>query len=484
MRRRSDLRALAPLAVAAALLGGCSGGGSDGASTQDTTGSVAVSPSPPPAAEAPPTRTDGSLLVLDGDTRRPLPGARVLVRGPAGNPVVRADSRGLVDLPDGTIAVRGSAPGHAPGTAAVLPGDPAPELPLYDQRRQSPQYGGGPERTRYVPAVRVPPPSGPPAWTWESLTLLEFPPAVKNGLVVIGNNSGRVYGLDATTGTIRWARHTHANIAATPAMAGNYVLMPSMNGKVTAYRRGDGAPLWTFSTGGSPVETSPLTVGEEVYVGDHAGRLYSLAIRTGAVRWTYQAPGAIKGSAAQSGDTVIVGDYAGGVQAVRRADGTAAWRSAAGQRFYGGPAVSDGVAVIGDVGGAVLGLDVATGRTLWRHGTGSYVYASPAVARGTAFIGSYSGRFEALDLRTGAVRWSFDAGYRISGSATVVGDVVYFAPLVPAGAARYTWGLDTATGGKRFQTGDGLYSPAVAAGTTLYLVGGRTLSAYPAPGRG
>jgi outer membrane protein assembly factor BamB len=303
---------------------------------------------------------------------------------------------------------------------------------------------------------------------------------VKNGLVVVGTNSGRVYGLDARSGRIRWARHTHANIAATPALAGSYVLVASMNGKVTAYRRGDGAPLWTFSTGGSPVETSPLVVGEEVYVGDHGGRLYRLAIRTGALHWTYRAPGAIKGSPAQAGDLVVVGDYAGGVQGVRRTTGAAAWRSAAGRRFYGGPAVSDGVAVIGDVGGAVLGLDASSGRVLWRRSTGSFVYSPTAIAGGTAFIGSYSGRFDALDLRTGAARWSFDAGGRISGSATVVDGVVYLAKLARPGEARRTWGLDTRTGAVRFQTPDGLYSPAVGAGRTLYLVGGRTLSAFPA----
>ena len=79
------------------------------------------------------------------------------------------------------------------------------------------------------------------------------------------------------------------------------------------------------------------------------------------------------------------------------------------------------------------------------------------------------------------MRWSFDAGGRISGSATVVDGVVYTSILYRPGQPRRTYGLDARTGAVRFRMADGRYSPAVAAGRTLYLVGVRTLYAHPAP---
>ena len=72
-------------------------------------------------------------------------------------------------------------------------------------------------------------------------------------------------------------------------------------------------------------------------------------------------------------------------------------------------------------------------------------------------------------------------GAPISGSATVVDGVVYVSRLYGPGQARRTYGLDAATGAVRAQIDDGRYSPAVGAGRTLYLVGTRTLRAYPAP---
>ena len=90
--------------------------------------------------------------------------------------------------PRGRAWSRSRRGGLSDGRASVR-GAPV-DVELYDPDLQSPEYGGGPARTRHVPAVSVGPPGGPPAWTFESRTLLEFPPAVDDGLVVVGVNSG------------------------------------------------------------------------------------------------------------------------------------------------------------------------------------------------------------------------------------------------------------------------------------------------------
>jgi outer membrane protein assembly factor BamB len=355
------------------------------------------------------------------------------------------------------------------------------EVEMYDPRLQSPEYGGDQNRTRYVPAVKVPPPDGPPAWTFDGRTLIEFPPAVRNGLVVFGTNSGRVFALDADTGDVRWARRQKGEIAATPAITQDAVYVASMDGVLSAYGLA-GTHRWDFSTSGSPIESSPLVVDGLVYVGAHDGRLRAVDAQTGKERWSFQASGDIKGSAALANGAIVVGDYAGNVHALDPRSGAVRWTFTGGVRFYGGPAVSGDTIVIGDVGGAVVALDARTGAQRWRHSTGgAYVYSTPAIADGAAYIGSYNGSFQALDLATGSVRWSFDVGGRISGSATVVDGVVYVARLYAPGQSRATYGLDTRTGAVRYETDDGRYSPAVGAGRTLYLVGTRLLHAHPAP---
>ena len=254
-----------------------------------------------------------------------------------------------------------------------------------------------------------------------------------------------------------------------------------MDGSLTCYRLADGEVIWQATTGGSPIESSPLVIGNQLYFGAWNGTLYSYDIRTGKPRWTFQAAGQIKGSAARAGDLVVFGDYGGVVHGVSRATGRAVWTYTGGRRFYGGPAVSGDALVIGDVGGAILSLNARTGAERWRVSTnGAYVYSSPAIADGVAYVGSYDGRMRALDLATGAQRWSFDVGGRISGSASVVDGVVYTARLYAPGEDPATFGLDARDGAVRYRGADGRYSPAVGAGTTLYLVGTRRLYAYRA----
>ena len=98
------------------------------------------------------------------------------------------------------------------------------------------------------------------------------------------------------------------------------------------------------------------------------------------------------------------------------------------------PAVAFGRVYIGSTGGSVTAYWASSGATAWSAGTGSYVYSSPAVADvpgvgPTVYVGSYDGNFYAYNAYSGGVRWSHSAGGRIDGSATVLGNVVYFSSL-------------------------------------------------------
>jgi outer membrane protein assembly factor BamB len=82
------------------------------------------------------------------------------------------------------------------------------------------------------------------------------------------------------------------------------------------------------------------------------------------------------------------------------------------------------------------------------------------------FAGSYSKRFYAFDAATGDVRWTFAANGQISGSPTVIGDVVYFATLEGR-----TYALNARTGEQLWSYPDGEYTPVVAEPGRLFLIG-------------
>ena len=103
---------------------------------------------------------------------------------------------------------------------------------------------------------------------------------------------------------------------------------------------------------------------------------------------------------------------------------------------------------------------------------GDFVYSSAAIADRTVFVGSYDHRLHALDAVTGRERWAFDAGERISGSASVIGRLVYVSTLATGGRKGTTFALDTATGAQVWSFPDGRYSPAVGVDGLSLLVEG------------
>ncbi|MEZ0292507.1 MAG: PQQ-binding-like beta-propeller repeat protein, partial [Solirubrobacteraceae bacterium] len=87
------------------------------------------------------------------------------------------------------------------------------------------------------------------------------------------------------------------------------------------------------------------------------------------------------------------------------------------------------------------------------------------------------GRFYALDARSGREVWSRGGNGKISGGATVIGDIVYYADL----GNRLTVGLDARSGRKVYEHERGSYNPVVSDGRTIFLTGYHVLYALREP---
>jgi outer membrane protein assembly factor BamB len=223
-------------------------------------------------------------------------------------------------------------------------------------------------------------------------------------------------------------------------------------------------------------ESSPLVHGLSVFLGDQGGAMYSFRTYDGHLNWTFGAAGAIKGGVAFAHDTIYFGDYGGELHAVSAKNGRGIWTSSAGDNIYSTPAVAFGRVYIGSTSGAVYAFWANSGAQSWSASTGAYVYSSPAVADvpgvgPTVYIGSYDGNLYAYNALTGSGRWSHASGGRIDGSATVLGNVVYYSSL----GSNTTEGLDARSGRKVFSFPDGEFSPVITDGKAVFLIGYSTI---------
>jgi len=351
------------------------------------------------------------------------------------------------------------------------------------------QYGYTRERRRYLPLKKPPHPPFEEIWRYTGHVLLEFPPVIGGKRLYLLNDSGKLLAIRKHTGKVLWKRKLGALAASSPAYANGTVYVVLLQrtlkgrdsgvGRVVALDGRSGKIRWSRGLA-SRSESSPLVADGRLYFGSENGTVYAMDADSGRVRWRYHAAGAVKAGLALADGRLYFGDYGGRVYAIRQDSGRQVWRSSThGARFglgsgnfYSTPAAAYGRVYLGNTDGRVYSFSAASGRLAWSKSTGGYVYASPAVAqvpggRPLVYVGSYSGRFYALDARSGAVRWVRGTNGRISGGATVIGDIVYYADL---GSER-TIGLGARTGRKVFEHERGSYNPVVSDGETIYLVG-------------
>jgi outer membrane protein assembly factor BamB len=361
--------------------------------------------------------------------------------------------------------------------------------PPKPNRFRWPRYGYTKDHNRnFDPAKPI---RGPfrAKWKRKASALTEFPPAISQGRIVQLSDDARLVSRELDSGKKRWKRDLGSLSASTPAIEDGRIYVTlletskgSGNGRIVCLRFRDGKILWS-KTLSSRSESSPLLHNGRVFFGSEGGTLYALDARSGKQDWTYRAGGAIKGSPTLSDDGLLYfGAYGGSVHAVRARDGAMIWSKSAsgglrGGNFYATAAVAYGRVYIGATDGRAYSLSAKDGRIAWAHQTGRCVYSSAAVknvpGRGPmVFFGSYDGTFYALDARSGKVRWTHRSGGKISGSPTIVGDVVYYADLGRA----VTVGLKTGSGKVVFKYPIGAYDPIVSDGVNLYLTGNRSLT--------
>jgi outer membrane protein assembly factor BamB len=360
-----------------------------------------------------------------------------------------------------------------------------PSLPTRGPERFAwPFYGYTKNHTRYFPAPANLHPPFKQMWARGGSSLREFPPVLSENRIFQLTDDGVLSAVDKYTGHVLWSHQLGALSAASPAVVGNTVYATVLSrapgaegGRVAALNTLNGDIRWSRDLP-SRSESSPLLDGGRLFFGSEDGTVYALNAHTGQTVWTYHAAGAVKASPTLANGVLYFGDYSGHVQAISEQTGKRLWLASSegalfgSGTFYSTAAVIYGRVFLGNTDGRVYAYDASTGRLDWAYQTGAYVYASPAVTNApglgpTIYLGSYNGSFYALNARTGHVDWSYEAGGKISGSATIVGRVVYFSDL----GTHRTYGLGISTGQVEFTMDTGAFDPVISDGKRIYLTG-------------
>ncbi|MBS1845359.1 MAG: PQQ-like beta-propeller repeat protein [Actinobacteria bacterium] len=352
-----------------------------------------------------------------------------------------------------------------------------------------PFFGRVPQRTHYLPANRgeIDRPLDPPlkqAWSINTHALIEFPPAIGDRVAYTINKYGDGKAIQLGTHKVIGELNLdpkdkgHQSIVTGPAYYRGLVYGAFLDGTLAAGNVKTEKPVWKRHLG-THLESSPLPIDGNVYLGTNKGQLLALDAGDGHTVWSFQAPGAIKASPSYDQGKIFVADYESSMFALEADTGKPVWRTNTSKvppygegGFFSSPSIAFGNVYAARDDGIVYAFDEGTGKVRWSFDTGEAVYGSPAVAQvpgtpPTVYIGSENGRFFALDARTGKVRWTYDVGGPVEGTATVIGHTVYVASFT----TKKTIGIDVRTHKKDFEIDQSGYTPMISDGRRLILVG-------------
>ena len=287
--------------------------------------------------------------------------------------------------------------------------------------------------------------TGEQSWTVGVDGLATLSPTAVNGLVIAGSRT-EVHALTAD-GERVWRRARPVEFSPTLA-DGRAVIgtrVDSALGRrtatasVQAFRAGSGRQDWRFEPDDpSPWFSTPVAVGETVYVGGGAGRLYALDSATGDRRWQAELDGPAVTPPTVSDDVVYAGTAENQLYALDSATGDRLWQAAPGGELLATPTVANDTVFVADREGQLHALTV-DGDRRWTADTGGVTTltfgavqsSSPTVADGVVFVGGASGPSDegggvvALDAATGEELWTAETGVSVLSSPTVVDGTLY-----------------------------------------------------------
>jgi outer membrane protein assembly factor BamB len=364
-----------------------------------------------------------------------------------------------------------------------------PSIALEPGSLNWPFFGRVPQRTHYLPADQgaVDRPLDPPlkvAWTVNTHGLLEFPPAIADGVAYAINKFGNGKAIDLETRKVLWElqldpkNHGAKKTVTAPAYYDGKVYGAFLDGNLAAGEAKTGKKAWVRNLH-TRLESSPLPVDGNLYIGTNTDQVLALDAGDGDTVWTFKTPGTVKASPSYDAGNIFVGDYESTMFALDADTGKPVWRTNTSRvgpggegGFFSSAAIAFGNVYAARDDGIVYAFDQGTGKLKWAFQTGDRVYGSPAVAQvpGTpprVYIGSENGKFYALDARTGKVRWTYGVGGAVPGTATVIGHTVY----VSSFDTKKTVGLDVRTHKVVYTLDQAGYTPVISDGRRLIAVG-------------
>ncbi|MEM4729172.1 MAG: PQQ-binding-like beta-propeller repeat protein [Thermoplasmata archaeon] len=332
-------------------------------------------------------------------------------------------------------------------------------------------------------------------WTWsapaqvviEVLPSLEWPLFHKD-------TSHRGTGQEEAplTNTVAWRTTVGGRVYSSPSIYGGAVFIGSRlaegsPGRLTSLDLTTGAVKWSFNSSGM-IDATPACADGMVFVADDAGNVIAFdadpsdgvdegEVDVGAGRW--DAIWSYRNNSLRSvqasplvvaGKVVVASKWEPHVFCLDEWTGRPIWvYSVPGDpnvsEIWSSPAVEGGLVLVGSKNNHLYALDLSTGEEVWNFTAKGSIYSSPCIYNETVYFGSSDWKLYAISLRNGTKKWEYTTGDEITATPTIYNGKVFFGSFDNSFRA-----LDAETGQFiwDYQTGGIIHSSAAAGGGMVF----------------
>lgn len=208
-----------------------------------------------------------------------------------------------------------------------------------------------------------------------------------NGLVVVGDVAGKLFGIDINRGSVAWSVELSSSLLSRPVLVGNDFIIQTETNQVFRFSQ-SGEKIWSYSGPpaglGMQLLPSPVVFRDQVFVAMRNGDVVALKAESGSFLWQRQL--LINSDAAvlrdlkvpvatpllipaeQSGkheDMLAVPVFQGDLFFLSLQDGSTLISRAISSK--GSPLLIGNRVYVADAQGALSMLDAAGGETLWKQ---------------------------------------------------------------------------------------------------------------------
>jgi outer membrane protein assembly factor BamB len=263
--------------------------------------------------------------------------------------------------------------------------------------------------TGYGRVVALEPTNGKQIWQVKVDAPVHSGPTVADGRVFVVNVENELFALDAADGKQLW---THVGLpqsasllgGASPAVAGEVVVVPFSSGQLDALEVGTGLPLWSDNLASArnvdaiaalaDIRGRPVVDGGRVFAASHSGRLAAIDLRSGERAWEHEI-GTDHGPWI-AGDYVYMLTTDQLLLCLTRDDGKVRWlrqlpkyedeKKREGPIAWAGPALGGDRLILLSSNGWALSVSPYTGAPLGRQQISAPAYLGPVIAGNTLYV--------------------------------------------------------------------------------------------------